>query len=49
MTLVVEVPTKMNSEQKELLEAFDKAMYGEKKEEEEPEDKKHTKKGIRKY
>ena len=44
VTLVVEVPTKMNSEQKELLEAFDKAMYGEKKEEEEPEDKKHTKK-----
>ena len=31
VTLVVEVPTKMNSEQKELLEAFDKAMYGEKK------------------
>lgn len=45
VTLVVEVPTKINSEQKELLEAFDKAMYGEKKEEEEPEDKKHTKKG----
>ena len=45
VTLVVEVPTKMNSEQKELLKAFDKAMYGEKKEEEEPEDKKHTKKG----
>lgn len=45
VTLVVEVPTKMNSEQKELLEAFDKAMYGEKKEEEETEDKKHTKKG----
>lgn len=45
VTLVVEVPTKMNSEQKELLGAFDKAMYGEKKEEEEPEDKKHTKKG----
>ena len=45
VTLVVEVPTKMNSEQKELLEAFDKAMYGEKKEEEEPEDKKHTQKG----
>ena len=45
VTLVVEVPTKMNSEQKELLEEFDKAMYGEKKEEEEPEDKKHTKKG----
>ena len=45
VTLVVEVPTKMNSEQKELLEAFDKAMHGEKKEEEDSEDKKHTKKG----
>ena len=45
VTLVVEVPTKMNSEQKELLEAFDKAMHGEKKEDDEPEDKKHTKKG----
>ena len=45
VTLVVEVPTKMNSEQKELLKEFDQAMYGEKKEEEEPEDKKHTKKG----
>ena len=45
VTLVVEVPTKMNSEQKELLEEFDKDMYGEKKEEEEPEDKKHIKKG----
>ncbi len=45
VTLVVEVPTKMNSEQKELLEAFDKAMRGEKKEDDEPEDKKHTKKG----
>ncbi len=45
VTLVVEVPTKMNSEQKELLEAFDKAMHGEKKEDNEPEDKKHTKKG----
>lgn len=45
VTLVVEVPTKMTQEQKELLEAFDKAMYGEKKEGEEQEDKKHTKKG----
>ena len=45
VTLVVEVPTKMNSEQKELLKAFDKAMHGEKKEDDEPEDKKHTKKG----
>lgn len=36
----------MNSEQKELLEAFDKAMYGEKNEDETPSDeKKHGKKG----
>ena len=28
VTLVVQVPTKMTSEQKELLKAFDKAMYG---------------------
>ena len=47
VTLVVEVPTKMNSEQKELLEAFDKAMYGEKNEDETPSDeKKHGKKEI---
>ena len=47
VTLVVEVPTKMNSEQKELLEAFDKAMYGEKNEDETPSDeKKHGKKGA---
>ena len=46
VTLVVEVPTKMNSEQKELLEAFDKAMYGEKNEDETPfDEKKHGKKG----
>ena len=45
--LVVEVPTKMNSEQKELLKAFDKAMYGEKNEDETPSDeKKHGKKGM---
>lgn len=47
VTLVVEVPTKMNSEQKELLEAFDKAMYGEKNKDETPSDeKKHGKKGM---
>ena len=28
VTLVVQVPTKMNSQQKELLKAFDEAMYG---------------------
>ncbi len=32
VTLNVQVPTKMNNEQKELLRAFDKAMYGEKEE-----------------
>ena len=47
VTLVVEVPTKMNSEQKELLKAFDKAMYGEKNEDESPSDeKKQGKKGM---
>lgn len=47
VTLVVEVPTKMNSEHKELLKAFDKAMYGEKNEDETPSDeKKHGKKGM---
>ena len=47
VTLVVEVPTKMNSEQKELLEAFDKAMYGEKNKDETPSYKnKHGKKGM---
>ena len=47
VTLVVEVPTKMNSEQKELLKAFDKAMYGEKNEDETPSDeKKHGKKRM---
>lgn len=33
VTLVVQVPTKMNSEQKELLRIFDEAMYGKKEEE----------------
>ena len=28
MTLVVQVPTKLNSEQRELLKKFDEAMYG---------------------
>lgn len=30
VTLTIQVPTKLNNEQKELLKAFDKAMYGEK-------------------
>lgn len=47
VTLVVEVPTKMNDEQKELLKEFDKAMYGEHNEEEASSDgKKHGKKGM---
>lgn len=48
VTLVVEVPTKMNSEQKELLEAFDKAMRGEsdKKEDETASDEKKQDKGF---
>lgn len=33
VTLVVQVPTKMNAEQKELLKAFDQAMDGKKEEE----------------
>ena len=48
VTLVVEVPTKMNSEQKELLEAFDKAMRGEsdKKEDETSSNEKKQDKGF---
>lgn len=33
VTLTVQVPTKLNGEQKEILRSFDKALYGEKKEE----------------
>lgn len=48
VTLVVEVPTKMTKEQKELLQAFDKAMYGENTETEEKttEEKNDSKKGF---
>ena len=41
VTLVVQVPTKMNAEQKELLKAFDQAMDGKKEEEPETGHKSH--------
>ena len=44
VTLVVQVPTKMNAEQKELLKAFDKAMDGKKEEEPETGHKSHKEK-----
>ncbi|MDD7402908.1 MAG: molecular chaperone DnaJ [Butyribacter sp.] len=49
VTLVVQVPTKMDAEQKEALKAFEKAMYGEEQEvpEEEADASKHKKKGFK--
>lgn len=44
VTLVVQVPTKMNAEQKELLKAFDQAMDGKKEEEPENGHKSHKEK-----
>ncbi len=44
VTLVVQVPTKMNAEQKELLKAFDQAMDGTKEEESETGHKSHKEK-----
>ena len=44
VTLVVQVPTKMNAEQKELLKAFDQAMDGKKEEEPETGHKSHKEK-----
>ena len=44
VTLVVQVPTKMNAEQKELLKAFDQAMDGKKEEEPESGHKSHKEK-----
>lgn len=44
VTLVVQVPTKMNAEQKELLKAFDQAMEGKKEEEPETGHKSHKEK-----
>ena len=49
VTLVVSVPTKMTSEQKDLLKKFDEAMYGSSSEEntEEKNDSKNKKKGFK--
>ncbi|MSS64417.1 molecular chaperone DnaJ [Velocimicrobium porci] len=51
VTLVVQVPTKLNSEQKELLEAFDRSMRGEKEKSpsgtEEGTGTTHKKKGLK--
>lgn len=44
VTLVVQVPTKMNAEQKELLKAFDQAMDGKKEEEPETGHRSHKEK-----
>ena len=44
VTLVLQVPTKMNAEQKELLKAFDQAMDGKKEEEPETGHKSHKEK-----
>ena len=44
VTLVVQIPTKMNAEQKELLKAFDQAMDGKKEEEPETGHKSHKEK-----
>ena len=45
VTLVVQVPTRMNGEQKELLKKFDEAMYGKPEEKEEADETKEKKKG----
>jgi molecular chaperone DnaJ len=45
VTLVVQVPTKMNGEQKELLKKFDEAMYGKPEEKEENGETTEKKKG----
>lgn len=45
VTLVVQVPTKMNGEQKELLKKFDEAMYGKSEEKEESGETTEKKKG----
>lgn len=45
VTLVVQVPTKMNGEQKELLKEFDEAMYGKSEEKEENGETTEKKKG----
>lgn len=48
VTLVVQVPTKMTGEQKELLKAFDEAMYGKEEEREEASEDAGTSKGKKK-
>ncbi len=45
VTLVVQVPTRMNGEQKELLKKFDEAMYGKPEEKEEADENTEKKKG----
>ena len=45
VTLVVQVPTRMNGEQKELLKKFDEAMYGKPEEKEEADETIEKKKG----
>ena len=48
VTLVVQVPTKMTGEQKELLKAFDEAMYGKEEEREDSTEDAGTSKGKKK-
>ena len=45
VTLVVQVPTRMNGEQKEILKKFDEAMYGKPEEKEEADETTEKKKG----
>lgn len=47
VTLTIQVPDKMNGEQKELLKAFDKAMYGEKEENGSKKPAKEKRKGFK--
>ncbi len=47
VTLVVQVPTKLDNRQKELLEEFDKAMYGEEEEDGSQEDGKGKSRGAK--
>ena len=49
VTLVVQVPTSMTQEQKDLLLQFDKAMYGEKEENSTPEEEKTEGKKKKKH
>ena len=49
VTLVVQVPTKLSSEQKEILEKFDAAMNNNKSESDSPEPEKEKEKGKKKF